>query len=192
MPVLRALASRSSPATAAQVYRVSEHGTEAGIRRALERLAGHGVLLSEQIGDRTVYTINHDHVLDGAIRALLRSQDELPRRLREHIADWAIKPESAALYGSAARRDGDADSDIDILVIRPLLSSAARREAWAAQVHLLRGRVRLWTGNHCQVTDRSLTSLRRLVRAAEPIVDQWLSDYVAIGGRPLDELLDAA
>ncbi|HVA59697.1 MAG TPA: nucleotidyltransferase domain-containing protein [Mycobacteriales bacterium] len=192
MPILRAMSSRSNPTTAAQIYRVMQQGTEAGVRRAIERLAAQGVVLGEPVGDRTVYSLNHDHVLDRAIRALLRAPEELPRRLRVELADWSIQPVSAALYGSAARRDGDADSDIDILLVRPVLGRSATRDQWVRQVHQLREAVRRWTGNRVQITDRSRTTLRRLAAAREPIVDQWLTDAVVIAGQPLDELVDVA
>ena len=50
MPILRALSGRSSPVTAAQLSRLAEAGTEAGVLRALERLAAHGVCLSDDVG----------------------------------------------------------------------------------------------------------------------------------------------
>lgn len=192
MPLLRALAGRSTPVTAAQVHRLMGHGTEAGVRRAIERLADQGVVLREQAGDRTVYSLNRDHVLDRSIRALLRSADELPRRLRDHIATWSIQPVTALLYGSAARRDGDTSSDIDLLLVRPKLAGAAQRQAWSRQVDELRDRVHRWTGNHAQVTDRSSEAFRRLVAGRESIVDAWRQDGVLLAGRPVDELIRAA
>lgn len=127
MPILRALAHRSSPATAAQVHRAAVAGTEAGVRRALDRLTRHGLLLAEPIGDRIVYSLNRDHVLYPAVTALIRSADELPRRLRREISGWQVAPSAAALYGSAARRDGDADSDIDLLLVRPAPGRASAK-----------------------------------------------------------------
>jgi DNA-binding transcriptional ArsR family regulator len=60
-------------------------GTEAGIRRALDRLARHGLLVAEQVGDRIVYSLNRDHVLHPAVAVLIQSGDELPPRLRKGI-----------------------------------------------------------------------------------------------------------
>ncbi len=189
MPVLRALAHRTSPATAAQLYRVTQKGTEAGVRRAIDRLARHGLLLSEQVGDRMVYSLNHDHVLHPAVVALLRAEDELPRRLRKEISGWQVSPAAAAVYGSAARRDGDIDSDIDILLIRPPDFGSRQRELWATQVHRMRELVQRWTGNQCQVTDRSVSSIRRLARSREPIVDEWRKDAIKLAGADIDQLL---
>jgi predicted nucleotidyltransferase len=192
MPVLRALSSRASPATAAQLRRAAAAGTEAGVRRALDRLAGQGLLATEEIGGRVVYLLNRDHVLYPAVTALLRAEDELPRRLRGEIPAWIVPPVAAALYGSAARRDGDADSDIDILLVRPASLGSRERELWNDQVYRLRDLVQRWTGNRCQVTDRSVAALRRLSRAREPIVDEWRKDAVSLAGADISQLLGQA
>jgi hypothetical protein len=190
MPVLRALSSRASPATAPQLRRAAAAGTEAGVRRALDRLAVQGLLTTEEIGDRVVYLLNRDHVLYPAVTALLRAEDELPRRLRGEIPAWLVPPVAAALYGSAARRDGDADSDIDILLVRPASPGSRERALWNDQVRRLRGLVQRWTGNRCQVTDRTVAALRRLSRAREPIGDEWRKDAVSLAGADIRQLLD--
>lgn len=86
-------------------------------------------------------------------------------RLTRCRAGWQLPPVAAALYGSAARHDGDAASDIDILLVRPASLGSRERELWNDQVHWLRGLVQRWTGNRCQVTDRTVAALRRLSRA---------------------------
>jgi predicted nucleotidyltransferase len=190
MPILRSLAHRSSPATAAQLHRAAATGTEAGVRRALDRLARHGLLVTEQIGDRVVYSLNRDHILHPAVSALLRSADELPRRLRNEIAGWQVPPAAAALYGSAARRDGHADSDIDLLLVRPAGFRSRERDLWAGQVDRLRDLVYRWTGSRCQVTDRSVVSVRRLSRSHAAIVGEWRKDAVDLIGTGISDLLD--
>lgn len=190
MPILRALAHRSTPATAAQLHRATETGTEAGVRRALDRLSRHGLLVTEQVGDRIVYLLNRDHILHPAVTALLRARDELPGRLRKEISGWKVPPVAAALYGSAARRDGGADSDIDVLLIRPADAGSRQRELWSSQVHRLRDLVYRWTGNRCQVTDRSVSSLRKLSRSGEATVDEWRKDAVSLAGTAISQLLD--
>jgi DNA-binding transcriptional ArsR family regulator len=189
MPILHALSRRASPATSAQLRRAAAAGTEAGVRRALDRLAQHGLVTAEEIGDRTVYSLNREHVLYPSVTALLRAGDELARRLRAEVKDWQVPPAAAALYGSAARRNGDEGSDIDLLLVRPAGMGSAERDQWASQVHELRAAAERWTGNRCQVTDRSLASLRRLSRAREPIVDDWRKDAISLAGPPISQLV---
>jgi predicted nucleotidyltransferase len=190
MPILRALAGRSSPVTAAQLTRIAGIGTEAGVRRAAERLAAHGVCLTQDVGGRVVYTLNYDHVLYDAVAALLEADRELPRRLRSALAGWEPTPASAVLFGSAARRDGDVGSDVDLLLVRPSQLSQTRKAEWVRQIHELRTAVQLWTGNRLQVLDWTTPLLRRHARAREPLVDAILDDGVTVSGANLTMLLE--
>lgn len=150
----------------------------------------HGLLVAERVGDRIVYSLNRDHVLHPAVAALIRSADELSRRLRKEISGWQVQPVAAALYGSAARRDGDANSDVDVLLIRPAGSGPRQDDVWSGQVHRLRDQVYRWTGNRCQVTDRPVSSLRKLSRSREVIVDEWRKDAIKLAGTAISQLLD--
>jgi predicted nucleotidyltransferase len=190
MPILRSLAGRSSPVTAAQLTRIAGVGTEAGVRRAAERLAAHGVCLTQDVGGRVVYTLNYDHVLYDAVTALLKADRELPRRLKSALADWEPAPASAVLFGSAARRDGDVGSDVDLLLVRPPQLTEARKREWLRQVHGLRTEVQHWTGNRLQVLDWTTPVLRRHARAREPLVDAILGDGVTVSGAQLTGLLE--
>lgn len=190
MPILRALAGRSSPATAAQLSRLAEVGTEAGVRRALERLAAHGVCSAEDVGGRVVYALNYDHLLYEAVAALLDADRELPRRLKGALADWELAPLSAVLFGSAARRDGDVDSDVDLLLVRPPLRTEARKREWVRQVHELRAAVHRWTGNRLQVLDWTSLDVRKHERSGEPLVASLLDEGVTVAGSRLAALLE--
>jgi predicted nucleotidyltransferase len=189
MPLLRALSARATPATAPQLERVAGIGTAAGIRRALDRLAEHGVCLREDVGGRLVYSLNHNHVLHDAVVALLDSEQELVRRLRSTVRRWHVPARAAVLFGSAARKDGDLESDIDLLLVRPALTLAGEKRDWAMQVHELRTQVHGWTGNRLQVVDWTIRELHRSAARSEPLIDGLLSDGVKIAGTTLRQLL---
>ena len=192
VPILRALAGRSSPATAAQLTRVAGAGTEAGVRRALERLAAHGLCASEELGGRVLFTLNRDHVLYGAVAALLKADAELPRRLERELATWDPLPSSAVLFGSAARGDGNLGSDVDVLLIRPPRLTGRLQQEWLRQVHELRGAVLRWTGNRLQVLDWTVPVLQQHDRSGELLVKAILAEGLTVAGSPLAALLRAA
>jgi len=134
--------------------------------------------------------LNYDHVLYDAVTALLKADRELPRRLKRALADWEPAPASAVLFGSAARRDGDVGSDVDLLLVRPPELTEGRKREWVRQVHELRTAVQRWTGNRLQVLDWTTPVLRRHARAREPLVDAILSDGVTVSGAQLTGLLE--
>lgn len=192
LPILRTLAGRSTPATAAQLRRVADVGTEAGVRRALERLAVHGVCTSQEIGGRIVYSLNDDHVLYPAVAALLHANRELPRRLTQALSSWEPAPMTAVLFGSAARHDGDTGSDVDLLLVRLPMTTDLQKRQWDSQVYELREAVHRWTGNRLQVLDWTKPVLRRHAKTGERLIDALLSEGVTVHGTPLPSVLGAA
>jgi len=189
MPILRVLDGRSTPASTAQVARSANTGTAAGIGRALERLSAHGLCNKEDIGGRSLYSINYEHVLYRAVRIALDADRALVKNLKRSLATWSPEPVAAVLFGSAARRDGDYTSDIDLLLVRPSMSSAARERSWAPQVHQLRLDVQRWTGNHLQVVDWLPRSMKAYASRGEPIIDNLIQDGVLLTGTPIGQLL---
>ena len=86
-----------------------------------------------------------------------------------------MTPLLVGLFGSAARRDGDTSSDIDVLVV----SDAADLETSSMSSRPSSGS---WTGNRAQVIGASTAELRRLRKAKEPIVAGWERDLIVISG----------
>jgi DNA-binding transcriptional ArsR family regulator len=191
VPILRALDGRSQPATAAQITRTTEMGTHAGIRRALERLSAHGLCRQEEVGGRTVYSLNYDHVLYQAVRTALDAHRTLVKRIRQDIRMWDPAPKSAMLFGSAARGDGDIESDIDLLLVRPPMTSAMKERIWAPGVHELRRSVRSWAGNPLQVFDWPVSTLQRRARNQRGLVREIERDGLRLTGSPLSTLLQS-
>lgn len=190
MALLRALASRAGGATPEQLRRVAGRGTPAGVRRALERLAEHGLVNSARVGAASaMYEINRKHVLYPVVEALMEVDHALTPRVSDTLATWDLAPVSAALFGSAARRDGDADSDIDLLVVRPA-NVAEDEPLWVDQLHQLRGQVLSWTGNHLQILERTADALGALARDGEPIFEELQRDAVSVCGTDLHVLLE--
>jgi len=112
------------------------------------------------------------------------------RRLHAVLAEWEPAPISAALFGSAARRDGDIRSDIDLLIVRPALRTEPQRREWAHQASQLRAQVHAWTGNRLQILDRTLAELARVVKAREPIIAELRADAGTVAGQDIVQLLE--
>lgn len=122
------------------------------------------------------YVLNRDHVAAPAVMLLASLHGELANRIRAVVEEWPIPPKLVGLFGSAAHHDGDARSDIDVLVVTddPDLDD---------RVDDLAELIRRWTGNRAQVVGRTPADVARLVRAKEPIVSEWTRDLVIVGER---------
>lgn len=171
-PVLVALAASTAPLTLAEVHRLAGTGSKAGVRRVLLRLVDAGLVLEEPGG----YVLNRDHIAAPAVLTLASLHGELTRRVRATFEGWGDRVALAGFYGSVARRDGDEDSDIDILIVSD--------DDVADDVDELAETIRRWTGNDAHISVMTTAALRRLQRRKEPILTNWVRDLeVVIGDR---------
>jgi hypothetical protein len=155
------------------------------------RLAQHGLVLTEEQGPSKLCRLNREHLAAAAVVALVQLRARMVELVRQEIAGWAVTPEHASLFGSAARGDGDTSSDLDILVIRPT-GRSEDDPAWGEQLATSGQRIHAATGNHVAWFNISRADLRRAVRAGEPIVDQWRRDALRLVGSDLPALLRRA
>ena len=187
-PILEVLARTTRPLTGREVHRLSGVGSQSGTRLALERLVDQGVVFAEPRGRAVFYSANREHLAWPAVEDLALLRRALIQRLQDDLRTWSPGPLHASLFGSAARGDGDAHSDIDILLIRP--SDVGEDDSpWADQVDLLRERVRAWTGNNCQPFQVDLERLAEHARAGDPLLAAWRRDALKIAGEDLHALL---
>lgn len=147
-------------------------GSYSGVRKVLHQLVEHGVVEEVPGGFR----LNRDHLAADAIVQLA----SLHRLLAERLRQWAASHdgvEFVGLFGSVARRDGDATSDIDVLVIADL--PAEGRSVLRDELSDLLTR---WTGNngHVLVLDRG--DVTRLVDEQAPIVESWSDELQTVVG----------
>jgi hypothetical protein len=186
--VLTTLARLNGPVTGRQVHHLAGVGSEAGIRKVLNRLVVQGVVRASQAGSAWLYEVNREHVAWPAVTALAGMRGEFLSRLRFRFGEWSIRARSAALFGSAAREDGGPDSDIDLLLIRQDRTDPDD-PTWAEQIAQLRADIAAWTGNHAQVYELDGDGLIRHIAAGQRIVDEWRRDAITLAGTDLHNLL---
>ena len=170
-PVFAALAATTTPMGLADVHARAGRGSKSGVRSVLLRMVDEGLVLEVPGG----YVLNRDHLAAPAVELLATLHGELASRIRSAIEGWSEPPALVGMFGSAARRDGDTNSDIDVLVVSDALDLDDRADELAAQI-------RLWTGNRAQVIGRTPNEITRLRRAKEPILAEWTRDLVVITG----------
>ena len=117
--MLVALSRTTRPLTGSEIAKLVRRGTRPGVQRALHRLVAHGLVNSQEAGRAILYVLNRDHLAFPAVESLAEMRSEFLRRMREAIAGWDVQPVHVALFGSAARGDGDVEADIDVLIVRP-------------------------------------------------------------------------
>jgi hypothetical protein len=171
-PVLAALAGTSQPSGLSDVRRLTGgRGSVAGIRKVLLRLVETGIVDAVPGG----YLLNREHIAAPAIEQLAQLHGQLADRIRGVLGAWDGEVLLAGMFGSAARRDGDEHSDIDLLVVSdsPGLDEIA---------DTLGERILRWTGNDAQVIARAVADIQHLRRTREPILAEWERDLLVLEG----------
>ena len=179
LAVLAALARTHAPVSGRGLARLLEgKASQRGVADALKYLVAQGLVLRDDHPPSASFALNRDHVAAG-IAALLGGLNEaLHQRCAAEVASWAHRPLWAALFGSIARGEGDASSDIDLVLVVPdrLDSNSAE---WTDQLSRLTERVRSWTGNDASAVVFTRTEF---LTSDEPVVRQIRSEGITVWG----------
>lgn len=154
----------------------------------LVALASAGVVLRAEHPPAILYRLNRDHLAAEAIVLLAGLREELLRRIREDAGGWMSPARALWLFGSAARGEGGAESDIDLLVVRPD-DTDDDDPAWLAQVADLSRRIWAWSGNSCEVLELSVQELASMVDRGERLVTELRANAVTLAGQSPRALL---
>jgi predicted nucleotidyltransferase len=182
--VLLRLFMLTESASGRYIHELSGNASLRTTQRILDELVDVGMVRVRRVGAANAYRANREHVLWGPIESLFAIRAVVEARIAE-IIESALRPWmiSALLYGSMARGEAGADSDIDVIVVwaaagddeHPQLALADAAE-----------QIRLLTGNHAQLLAVSPEELRMLVDADDPLVESLRQDARPLTGAVVD------
>lgn len=181
---LSVLAAAGEALTGRQIARLAEESTAANIRLALLRLVDAGLVFAAPRTDAVLYAANRRHIMWPAVEQALGARKLLLDNIRALVESKASLGTTVVLYGSVARGESSASSDVDLLLVQS--ESAITREYFA---DFLREDVRIWTGNTAQIFEITPDELRRMWGSGDPLVSAWLSEGLHIAGWTLGEHL---
>src|SRR5260370_12801605 len=91
--------------------------TPSSLQRELDSLTAAAILVMRREGRRTYYRANEKNAIFDELRGIVRKTMSIPQEIRASLAPIERKLALALLYGSVARREERADSDVDLLVV---------------------------------------------------------------------------
>ena len=181
--VLQILARTDQPLTGNGIADLADGVvSRAGATKALSTLVAHGLVKCRPAGRANLYTLNREHVAAEAIVALASLRQATIDRLVALVGDMEIQPVGVYLFGSVARGDGSAESDVDVLVVRP---GRVDEDVWTNQMMELSRSVRAWTGNACEILEFTKRDLEALARKKDRLITSLKKDVVVISGPKL-------
>ncbi|MDM8085081.1 nucleotidyltransferase domain-containing protein [Cellulomonas cellasea] len=152
-------------------------------------------MTATRVGGSVLYDLNRAHLTFPAIDAAFQHLDpwhELRSRTAGVIDLHYPDPDlaatvSVAVFGSVARGDADLESDMDLLVVTPLLDENA--QAFADDLAL---QARRWTGQDVQIYLTTSAHLADARVAGDPIIDTLRADARPLAGQDVTPLLAAS
>lgn len=169
--VLSILLRTGEPLTGRRIHSmVSDDYSLWSVQETLKALHHLGLVQSQTIGRAGVHTINDDHAAVAPLRALLDPIAALKAAIGE-VIDATVH--TVLLFGSIARGEATATSDLDLAVIAS--------PDWDGRSEL-EDTVRTRLGNDCDVLVFTEAEFTRLARDGEPVVSDILRDGVALVG----------
>jgi predicted nucleotidyltransferase len=172
--VLRRLSVLAEGTTGRKVHELAGVTSLRTTQMILERLTNIGLVDMRPVGSANVYSLNREHALWEPIQKVLA----LPAIVEEQIAEilsvaFGKGLVGAALYGSFARGEADADSDVDILIVH---ADGDLARDFVDAIDATSEAIQVLTGNTAQLLPVSLSELRNLVLHDDPLVRSLRAD----------------
>ena len=144
--------------------------------RILADLVDAGLVEARPAGRAVLYQMKRDHLLSKAVVALATVRFDLVTDLRQQLQQWVQPAVAAWLFGSAARGDGNRESDLDLF----LVAEDPTAEVWHKQVGDLADLVERWTGNKVQVVEHTVSSFLALEAERSPLTAALRTDGIEL------------
>jgi predicted nucleotidyltransferase len=185
-PVLLVLAAAEEGLSGRQIHKLAGSGSVAGVRLVLQRLAATGLVHVDDNGNSLLYRLNRRHLVAPIVAMLAELRETLLGRLRDELDGWQLPPVHASVYGAVARGDGDLDSDVEVLLIRPDHLEAGD-PVWEEQIARLMQTVVDLTGNPAHIFELSRSELAGHLDTEDTILNDWAAPSLHLTGLELSQ-----
>lgn len=155
---------------------------------ALKDLTRHGVVNMRSVGNSLIYWLNEEHFL---VKEIIRPTFEKEENIFIHIVRIILKeirsaqPLSVILFGSFAKGNASADSDIDVVIIYP---HAYQKSLVAKGLSEAGKKVISLFGNHLAGTPLAIGEFQRKLKAKNKFINEIVRTGKVIYGKDISEL----
>jgi predicted nucleotidyltransferase len=155
--------------------------------RVMPRLVELGIVDRQEVPPASQFLLVRDCVVTQLLLALADARSIALRQIGEAVSAISPEPVSAIAFGSFARGEADAQSDIDLAVVRAD-DVDDDDEGWAESIDSWRRQVRTITGNDVEIIEATASEATRKLRGRSELWRNIKRDGIVVYGRALDEL----
>ena len=155
--------------------------------RVMPHLVDLGVVERREVPPSSLFRLNSAHLVAQPLITLARSRDTALRQLGAAAATMEVQPVSVVIFGSFARGEADAASDIDVVMVRPDSVEEGDR-AWVAAIEEWRSRARSIAGNRVELIDVGRTEIAKKINSTSSLWRDIAQHGVVVHGASLRHL----
>jgi predicted nucleotidyltransferase len=152
--------------------------SQEGVRKTLKRLVSVGIVEELSAGRAFLFRLNREHLAAEPILQLASLKQLFSSRLTSVMTNWEYPPLFAAIFGSAARNQMTAESDVDLFLIQP---ADAPTSTWDTQVEALITQASKWIGSDVRPLLYTESDVARLGQS-EPVFEFIAQEGVPVFG----------
>lgn len=178
---LLALWRTATPLTGREVARRAGVSQPAALQ-ALKHFAAQGLVKAQPAGRAHLYSLNDEHLAATAVEMIVDMRNALVARIQQSLSHWEFRPDHLSLFGSLARGDGDTQSDIDVLVVRPDFTDESEHSIWRDQLDALANEITQWTGNRAALVEIGRGELASMDHLNSRLLSEARRDGIVVWG----------
>jgi predicted nucleotidyltransferase len=152
--------------------------------RIVPRLVDLGVVERREVPPAVLVRLVPDHLAARAVLALADLREAFYEELRENSRNLDPAPVNVTLFGSFARGDDDAASDVDVVLVRPSAISEDDPE-WSESIARWEAHVRRISGNAVNRIEVAEDEVAKVMRSRRPLWQSIRREGVTLQGRSL-------
>ena len=182
--VLRVIARAATGFSGRQVHRLAGTSSTSSVHRALGTLVEVGLVTANRQPPSIIYQANRKHVLWPAVESGLAARDRFFKSFRK-FCEKELPEElslTVVLFGSVARRESSAQSDVDLFLVYP---DEINPDAEADFSYQITSEIELLSGNAAQLYAINQSELARRHKDGDALLRNVLRDGILLHGDPL-------
>jgi predicted nucleotidyltransferase len=155
---------------------------------ALKDLTRQGVVIMRSVGSSLVCWLNEDHFL---VKEIIRPAFEKEEGLFEYISRLILKeisspkPLSMILFGSFAKGNASADSDIDVVIVYP---HSKNKTVISKELSEAEKKITSLFGNHLSSVPLSIDEFQKKLKKKDAFINEIIRSGKVIHGKNISEL----
>ena len=158
--------------------------------RVLPGLVELGLVERREVPPSSQFRLIRSNVAARAVIDLARSRNSVLENMGVGAAALPIPPASVIVFGSFANGAAGRESDVDVVVVRPDLTSEDD-EDWSGSIESWRNDATATAGNTVQILEVSASEARSRLRSNKELWRDVRRDGVVIHGLTIRELSEA-